>query len=69
MSKLINISDKLYMKLKAIKGERSFTKVIEDLVEEKRKKKFLEFFGKGGIDEKKMKEIKEGWKKWSEKYS
>ncbi|MBU2616045.1 MAG: antitoxin [Nanoarchaeota archaeon] len=69
MSKLINISNKTYEKLKAMKEEgESFSIVIEKLVERKEKKRnFLEFYGAGGIDEKAIKEIKKGWKRWSKK--
>ena len=71
MSKLINIADKTYEKLKAMKSrEDSFTIVIESLIKKKdNKKKFMEFYGKGGIDEKAIAELKKGWKKWTEKYA
>ncbi|MEK6889404.1 MAG: antitoxin VapB family protein [Nanoarchaeota archaeon] len=71
MSKLINIADKTYEKLKQMKGkDESFTIIIENLVEKnanKNKKKFGEFYGKGGIDEKAIEDLKKGWKKWTEK--
>lgn len=70
MSQLINISNKMYEKLKTMKGkEDSFSIVIEKLIEKKetKKKKFIDFYGKGGIDEKAINELKKGWKKWTER--
>lgn len=73
MSRLINVSNSVYEKLKSMKGtEESFTIVIESLVkknEEAKKRKFIEFYGKGGIDEKAILNLKKGWKKWTEKYA
>ncbi len=72
MSKLINISNETYSKLKAMKGKESFTVIIENLIEKKsesNKEKLMEFFGKGSFDEEKLKELKKGWKKWTEKYA
>jgi predicted CopG family antitoxin len=69
MSRLINISDSLYSRLKAMKGRESFTVVIEKLVEKKSNtESVLACAGKGKVDEKEMIKIKEGWKKWTEKY-
>lgn len=73
MSKLINISDKTYAKLKSLKGEdKSFTIVIENLLEKKEesnKEAILALAGKGSFDEEKLKDLKKGWKKWTEKYA
>ena len=70
MSKLINVSNEIYGKLSAIKGAESFSVVIENLLEKKsNKEKLLSFFGKGGIDEEAVKELRKGWKKWTEKYA
>ena len=71
MSKLINISDKTYGKLKSIKGkDESFTIVIENLLDKKTNtEEVLACAGKGGIDEKAMKDIKKEWSKWTEKYA
>lgn len=73
MSKLINISNETYEKLKAMKNkDESFTIVIEDLIIEKtksNKEAILKFAGKGGIDEKAIADLKKGWKKWTEKYA
>ncbi len=33
----------------------------------KNKEKLLSLFGKGGFDEEKLKELKEGWKRWNDK--
>ena len=52
--------------------DESFTIVIENLVEKNaktNKKKFAEFYGKGGIDKKAIADLKIGWKKWTEKYA
>ncbi len=73
MSQLINISNEMYERLKAMKGkEDSFSIVIKKLIEKKeagKKKKFMDFYGKGGIDERAIIELKKGWKKWTEKYA
>jgi predicted CopG family antitoxin len=71
MSKLINISDETYKKLKAMKGEeKSFTIVIETLIEKNTNTQaVLACAGKGGIDENKIAELKKGWKKWTETYA
>ncbi|MDO8508866.1 MAG: antitoxin VapB family protein [Nanoarchaeota archaeon] len=69
MSKLINVSDDVYEKLSELKGKDSYTAVIKRLIEKKtNKERILEFAGKGGINVDEIKEIKKGWKKWSEKY-
>lgn len=70
MSKLINISDEVYARLKAMKGSDSYSVVIKGLLSRKsNKEEVLKQFGKGGVDEKRMKELKKGWKKWSERYA
>lgn len=70
MSKLINISDETYKKLKSIKGDNSFTWVVEKLLANKsNKEKVLSFAGKANFDEKDLKKIKKGWESWSAKYS
>ncbi len=70
MTKLINIADRVYEKLKAMKGEESFTMVIEKLIEKKSNKEaILACAGKGSFDEEKLKELKAGWKKWTGKYA
>lgn len=38
MTKIISVSDEAYERLKRIKGDRSFTKVVLDLTERKRRK-------------------------------
>ena len=69
MAKLVSISDDVYDALTRMKGSDSFSKVIRVLIEKTgNKEKVLSFFGKGGIDEKKIGELKPMWKKWSEKY-
>jgi predicted CopG family antitoxin len=70
MSKLINISDKTYEKLKSIKGKESFTFVIENLLEkETNTERVLSCAGKGGINGEAVSKLKEGWKKWTKKYA
>lgn len=70
MSKLINVSNEIYRKLSSMKGEESFSVVIENLLEKSSNKKaILACAGKGSFDEKKLKELKAGWRKWSEKYA
>lgn len=71
MSKLINISDETYNKLKEMKGEeKSFTFVIESLMKKRgNKDAILACAGRGGIDEDKITELKKGWKKWTERYA
>jgi len=71
MSKLINVSNGTYEKLKALKGEEdSFTIVIEGLIEQKTNTSaVLACAGKGGIDEKAAAELKKGWEKWTRKYA
>ena len=69
MSKIISISDDIYRKLTAIKGKESYTIVIKDLLARRNNKnEILKFAGKGGINEKEIKSLRKGWKKWSEKY-
>ncbi len=70
MSKIISVSDEVYGRLKDLKKEESFTFAIKKLLSMRaNKEEILEQFGKGGVDEKRMKEIKRGWKKWTEKYA
>ena len=69
MSKLINVSDDVYKKMKTMKGERSYSQLIRNLIEKKgNKEEILKFVGKDFIDEDMIKELKKRWKKWSEKY-
>ena len=67
MAKIISISDSVYDELKKLKGDESFSTIIKKLLKKKtNKKKILEFYGKGGVDKKLVKEI--DWKSWSERY-
>ena len=69
MSQIISVSDDVYKELTRIKGKESYSSVIRVLVAKKsNKEKILSFFGRGGIDEKKVKELTSHWSKWSEKY-
>ncbi len=70
MTKIISLSNKAYDELKRIKNNKSFSEVIMLCLEKKsNKEKILEFFGKGGIDIKKIKEVRAMWLKWSGKYA
>ena len=70
MARLISVSDDVYKNLKRLKGQQSFSKVIISLLSKKtNKEKILDFFGKGGIDPTKVKELSSEWNKWSERYA
>jgi len=70
MSKLINVSDDIYEQLNKLKDNESFSTTIRKLLlQRSNKEEILKRFGKGEIDEKRMKELKKGWKKWTEKYA
>ncbi len=69
MSKLINISDDVYKELTMLKAKQSYSEIIRKLLEKKSNKEhILKFFGKGEFDDAKLKDLKEGWKRWSKKY-
>lgn len=69
MAKLINVSNDVYKALTDLKGEKSYSEVIRGFIESRsNKEQILKFFGKGGIDEKKIKELSSQWKKWSDAY-
>lgn len=53
MVKVISLSEEAYMKLKSIKGERSFSEVVVELTEKTGKGSLLDLFGKwpGGKEE------------------
>ena len=68
MSKLINVSDEVYKELTSIKGEKSYTIIIKDLLKKKSNKgALLALAGKGGFDEKAIKDLNKNWKKWTTK--
>jgi predicted CopG family antitoxin len=70
MTKLINVADDVYNLLTALKGEKSYSSVIRELVAKKTNKEaVLSFYGKKGVDEKKVKELSCLWRSWSEKYA
>jgi predicted CopG family antitoxin len=53
-----------------MKGGKSYSEVIKELLEKKSNKELLlGFFGKGGVDSKKVKELSASWKKWSDEYA
>ena len=45
MVKVISLSNEAYERLKAIKGNKSFSDVVIELSETKKKKKLIDFFG------------------------
>jgi len=70
MSKLISVSDDVYSTLTQLKGEESYSVVLRKLLgRASNTERILGFFGKGGMDEQKIKEVQPTWKKWSEKYA
>jgi predicted CopG family antitoxin len=58
MVKVISLSEEAYNKLKAIKFERSFSEVVVDLVERKKKKDLSKFFGIWAGREEEIKKMK-----------
>ena len=72
MAKIVSLSEKAYMELSKIKKDKSFSEVVLELVEKGKKSnkdEVLRFFGKDLIDEKAIKGLRKGWKKWSERYA
>ncbi len=69
MSQIISISDDVYETLKRLKGKESYSVAIRGLLKStSNKEKVLGLFGKGGVDETKVKELSPLWKKWSDEY-
>jgi len=69
MAKIISVSNKIYEELTKMKGNESYSILIDRLISEKSNKiKILSFFGTKCVDKKKIKELKGGWKDWSKKY-
>lgn len=66
MAKLISVSNEVYETLTKLKGENSYSETIKVLFAQKsNKQKLLSFFGRGGIDDKRMKQGEAVWKAWS----
>jgi predicted CopG family antitoxin len=64
MTKIISVSDIAYKELKTIKAEgESFSKVILRIVEKKKHKSVLDFFGKWPGSKHELEEIKENLEK------
>ncbi len=69
MSQLISVSNDVYLTLKKLKGKESYSVVIRGLLTTKsNKERILQLFGRGGVDETKLKELNPLWKKWSDEY-
>ncbi len=69
MSKIISVADDVYEELKARKGKDSYSAVIrKSLKRGTNRDSLLEFAGKGGIDEKKIRMLGKMWKKWIMRY-
>ena len=77
MAKTIMISNDAYEKLKSLKEkeDKSFSEVVIELVEDKGTKKMKDlkkYFGilKGDTEyDRVLKEVRKGWKRWTEKYA
>ncbi len=73
MAKTIMISNETYDNLKRRKGNKSFSKTIDNmLIKKKTGEGLKEFFGILKDDkeyDELMKEMKKGWKRWTRKYS
>lgn len=70
MAKLISVADDVYSALGKLKGNESFSVIIRSLLTSKsNQKQLLSYAGKGGIDEKRIKDVKKEWNKWAERYA
>ncbi|MBS3148355.1 hypothetical protein J4219_05705 [Candidatus Woesearchaeota archaeon] len=70
MARIISVSDDVYAHLTKLKGKESYSKAIRELIATKSNKEhILNFFGKGGVDAKKVKELDGSWRKWSEEFA
>ena len=60
MVKVISLSNEAYSKLRALKGDKSFSDVVIHLVEEKKGRKgdLMRFFGVWSKDKKELEKIK-----------
>ncbi len=75
MAKVISVSNAVYKKLRKMKGSKSFSETIMELIAEKEKnaekakKVLLELSGSNCIDENAIKGLSKSWEKWSRKYA
>ncbi|MBI4210954.1 MAG: antitoxin [Candidatus Diapherotrites archaeon] len=71
MSRIISVADDVYEELTARKGKDSYSTVIRKAFAEKKTNRdaLQAFMGKGGVDERRVKELGKEWKKWSERYA
>lgn len=57
MVKVISLSDEAYGRLKALKGERSFSEIVIEFTAGKKKRNILDFFGAFADNKNKWAEI------------
>jgi len=73
MVKVISISNGVYDELAKVKGEKSFSQVILELLKKQgasNKESVLAIAGeKNLIDEKKIKTLERDWRRWSGEYA
>ncbi len=70
MSKLINISDDVYEKLRMMKAQQSYSEVLRMLLEKRSNKEaVLSAFGKGGVSKQKVAKARTYLKTWSKRYA
>ena len=70
MARLISVTNEVYASLTQLKGGESFSKTILKLISEtSNKERLLSLFGKGGIDAKRIEELKPLWHRWSKKFA
>jgi len=58
MVKVISLSNEAYEKLKSIKRDRSFSEIVVELIEKKKKKNIMDFFGIWANRKEEIKEMK-----------
>ncbi len=70
MARIISVADDVYEELTSRKGkDESYSVVIRKVLGKRTNKDdILAFAGKGGVDERRVKELGKEWKKWSKQY-
>lgn len=74
MAKTLMISNNIYEELKKVKGEKSFSEVINELLSKRKSsgKDIAKYYGilKGDKEyDKIMKEVRKKWGEWTQKYA